>query len=166
MVANTPSTAHLEAPSPSRPCRAYSGAHGAAGSALMALTAFVNSSCASVKARFGNSGSATASPSAPYAVSTIGSPGPFHETTARGSMVSVTRAGLAGLMRDSRPVVFSELCGVSAHVRFCADFVRYTPNNRRSRWDRGMTACDPQRKSRLTNSWHVTPKASAIPLPP
>ncbi len=33
------------------------------------------------------------------------------------------------------------------HVRFRADFVCSTPRNRRSRWGRGITACDPKEKS-------------------
>ncbi len=69
-------------------------------SALIAWTPRVSSSCASVKARFGNSGTATASPSGPYSVSTMGSPGPCHVTTARCSVVSVTCGALARLVDD------------------------------------------------------------------
>ncbi len=62
----------------------------------------------------------------------IGWPGPSQVTTARFSVVPVIGAGLAGLMRDGGPVLFSELCGVSADVRFRADFVRLSPNRRHS----------------------------------
>jgi len=35
-----------------------------------------------------------------------------------------------------------------ADVRYRVDFVRSTPSNRRSRWGRGMTVCDPERPFR------------------
>ncbi len=119
-------------------------------SALIALTPHVKSSWASVKARFGSSDTAATSPSGPYSVSMTGWAGPSQVTTARFSVLSVTCAGLAGLMRDGGLVLFSELCGVSAGVCFRADCVCSTPRNRRASAVAIESEPDPKEKSAVS----------------